>query len=200
MKIKLHLSKVSHLLAVIPLLISGISLGDNYIIDTKNSHASILFRIKHLNYSYVTGRFDNFTGDFTYAPDNLAASKVNVTVETYSINTNLADRDTQLRSADFLNAGRFPLASFVSKSIKATADNKFDITGDLTLNGVTRDIVISAKTIGAGPDPWGGYRAGFEGKTELVLADFNITPQLGQGSESVSLVINIEGIKQITAK
>lgn len=175
---------------------TSLAAAQKYLIDTKNSHASILFSIKHLNYSYLTGRFDKFTGDFYYDPIDLPNSQVNVTVDTFSVNTNFADRDAHLRSADFLNAARYPLASFVSRKLQVKDTDNFDIQGDLTLNGVTKPVTINAKKIGEGPDPWGGYRVGFEGKAELKLADFNMLFNLGQGSESLSLIINIEGIRQ----
>lgn len=180
--------------------INSFAAAEKYLIDNKNAHASILFFIKHLNYSYLTGRFDNFSGDFSYDPSDLKSSQVNVTVETFSINTNFADRDAHLRSADFLNVARYPLASFVSKSVLVKDKDSFDLLGDLTLNGITKPFTITAKKVGEGQDPWGGYRAGFEGKAEFKLADFNINFDLGPGAETLSLIINIEGIRQGTKK
>ncbi len=174
------------------------ALADNYVIDTKGAHASINFSIKHLGYSVLTGRFDKFEGEFSYDPAKPETSTINVTIDTSSINSNHAERDKHLRSPDFLNVEKFPKATFVSKSIKVDADDKdeFDIIGDLTLNGVTKSIVIEVEKVGEGKDPWGGYRAGFSGDTEIKLKDFNIKMDLGPASQTVKLELEVEGVKK----
>jgi polyisoprenoid-binding protein YceI len=173
------------------------ALADNYTIDTKGAHASINFSIKHLGYSVLTGRFDTFSGDFSYDPAKPEASTVNVTIDTNSVNSNHAERDKHLRSKDFLNVEKFPKSTFVSKKVVAGKDkDSFDLVGDFTLNGVTKSVTIAAKKIGEGKDPWGGYRAGFQGTTELTLKDFNIVFPLGPASEKVELSLNVEGVKQ----
>lgn len=170
--------------------------ADKYVIDTKGAHAAINFSIQHLGYSYLTGRFNDFSGEFTYDPKNLAASSLTVDIDTTSIDSNHAERDKHLRSADFLNVKKFPKATFVSKKIIPEADGEFDIVGDLTLNGVTKSITIDVDKVGEGKDPWGGYRAGFEGEAEIPLKDFNITTDLGPASQIVKLELHVEGIKQ----
>ena len=173
------------------------ALADNYTIDTKGAHASINFSIKHLGYSLLTGRFDTFSGDFSYDPTKPEASTINVTIDTTSVNSNHAERDKHLRSPDFLNAEKFPKATFVSKKIVLGSDkNEFDIVGDLTLNGVTKSVTIDVEKIGEGKDPWGGYRVGFEGETEIKLKDFNVKMDLGPASQTVKLQLNVEGIKK----
>ena len=173
------------------------ALADNYTIDTKGAHASINFAIKHLGYSVLTGRFDTFSGDFSYDPAKLEASSINVTIDTSSVNSNHAERDKHLRSKDFLNVEKSPKATFVSKKVVVGTDkNNFDLVGDFTLNGVTKSITIASKKIGEGKDPWGGYRAGFEGTTELTLKDFNIVFPLGPASETVKLSLYVEGVKK----
>src|SRR5690606_13681615 len=169
------------------------ALADTYVIDTKGAHASINFAIKHLGYSVLTGRFDKFDGEFTYDPAKPEASTVNVTIDTTSINSNHAERDEHLRSGDFLNVEKFPKATFVSKSVKVDDKDEFDIIGDLTLNGVTKSITIEVEKVGEGKDPWGGYRAGFSGETEIKLKDFNIKLDLGPASQTVKLELEIEG-------
>lgn len=188
-------------LAVLALSTLGVvslpSLADNYTIDTKGAHASINFAIKHLGYSVLTGRFDTFSGDFSYDPAKVEASTINVTIDTNSVNSNHAERDKHLRSKDFLNVEKFPKATFVSKKVVAGKDkDSFDLVGDFTLNGVTKSITIAAKKVGEGKDPWGGYRAGFEGTTELALKDYNIVFPLGPASETVKLSLNVEGVKK----
>lgn len=170
----------------------------DYAIDTKGAHASINFAVKHLGYSWLTGRFDNFSGEFSYDPAKPEASTVSVTIDTTSVNSNHAERDKHLRSDDFLNVEKFPKATFVSKKIVLDGDdkNEFDIVGDLTLNGVTKSITIEVEKIGEGKDPWGGYRAGFSGETEIKMKDFNIKMDLGPASQTVTLELEVEGIKK----
>ena len=187
-------------LAILAFAAAGLAslpaLADKYVIDTKGAHASINFSIQHLGYSYLTGRFNNFSGDFTYDPKDVAASTINVTIDTTSVDSNHAERDKHLRSGDFLNVEKFPKATFVSKKIVPDDGDEFDVVGDLTLNGVTKSITIDVDKVGEGKDPWGGYRVGFEGETEIALKDFNITKDLGPASQTVKLELHVEGIKQ----
>ncbi|MBE8715838.1 YceI family protein [Cellvibrio sp. KB43] len=172
------------------------AMADKYVIDTKGAHASINFEIQHLGYSWLTGRFNEFSGEFNYDPKDVAASKINVTINTNSVDSNHAERDKHLRSDDFLNVAKFPTATFVSTKIVQDDGEEFDIIGDLTLNGVTKSVTIEVDKIGEGKDPWGGYRVGFEGETEIRLKDFNIKQDLGPASQSVKLKLHVEGIKQ----
>lgn len=173
------------------------ALADTYVIDTKGAHASINFAIKHLGYSVLTGRFDTFSGEFTYDPAKPEASTVNVSIDTGSVNSNHAERDKHLRSDDFLNVEKFPKATFVStKIVMGDSKDEFDIVGDLTLNGVTKSVTIEVDKVGEGKDPWGGYRAGFSGETTISLKDFNVKMDLGPASQTVELALEVEGIKK----
>lgn len=177
------------------LMSSAAALAADYKIDKEGQHAFVNFRIQHLGYSWLYGTFKDFDGSFTFDEKNPSADKVNVTINTNSLDTNHAERDKHLRSADFLNAGKFPQATFVSTSVKKDGD-ELDITGNLTLNGVTKPVMLEAKMLGEGKDPWGGYRAGFEAEGEIVLKDFNIKKDLGPASQKVQLIISVEGVRQ----
>lgn len=168
----------------------------DYAIDTEGAHAFVQFRIQHLGYSWLYGRFNEFDGKFTYDEKNPSANKVEVTIDTASIDSNHAERDKHLRSEDFLDVKKFPQARFVSTGFEDKGDGKAVLTGDLTLHGVTRTVVIDVEHIGQGEDPWGGYRAGFFGTTRLKLADFGITRDLGPASQEVELTLSVEGIRQ----
>ncbi|MDQ7987858.1 YceI family protein [Pseudomonas sp. G34] len=178
------------------LLGAGQAMAADYAIDKEGQHAFVNFKISHLGYSWLYGTFKDFDGSFTFDEKNPEASKVNVTLKTESVDTNHAERDKHIRSADFLNVSKNPTATFKSTSVKSTGKDSADITGDLTLNGVTKPVVIAAKFIGQGDDPWGGYRAGFEGSTKLKLKDFNIEKDLGPASQEVELIISVEGVRQ----
>lgn len=167
-----------------------------YVIDTKGAHASINFRIKHLGFSWLTGRFDKFSGTFAFDDKNPNASKVKVEIDTASVNSNHGERDKHLRSADFLETDKFPTATFESTSVRMSGDGKAEIAGKFTMRGITKDIVISAERVGGGSDPWGGYREGFTGTTKLVLSDFAIKKDLGPAAKEVELTLEVEGIRQ----
>ncbi|TXS94693.1 YceI family protein [Parahaliea aestuarii] len=138
-----------------------------------------------------------FGGSVSYDSANVAASKVNVTIETGSIDTNHAERDKHLRSDDFLDTGNFGKATFVSKQITNIEDDgtSFDVVGDFTLRGVTRSVTIEVEKVGEGEDPWGGYRVGFEGEAEIRLKDFGIDYDLGPASQVVELDLHIEAVR-----
>ena len=167
----------------------------DYVIDTAKSHASINFRIKHLGLSWLTGRFNEFSGTFTFDEAHPEASKVKVEVDTESIDSNHAERDKHLRSKEFLDTATYPTATFESTGVKVNGD-KATITGNLTLHGVTKPIEIAAERVGGGNDPWGGFRQGFTGTTRIPLKDFGINFDLGPASQEVELTLNIEGVRQ----
>ncbi|MFP5337438.1 MAG: YceI family protein, partial [Gammaproteobacteria bacterium] len=170
-------------------LVGGQAFAADYAIDKDGQHAFVNFKISHLGYSWLWGTFNDFDGDFSFDAAKPEESKVNVTLKTASVDTNHAERDKHLRSDDFLNVAKHPTATFESTSVKSTGEGTADITGNLTLNGVTKPVVIAARFIGEGKDPWGGYRAGFEGSTTLTLKDFDIKMDLGPASQTVDLII-----------
>ncbi len=178
------------------LLGAGQAMAADYAIDKQGQHAFVNFKISHLGYSWLYGTVKDFDGSFSFDEKNPEASKVSVTLNTASVDTNHAERDKHIRSDDFLSVGKHPTATFESTAVKSTGEGAADITGNLTLNGVTKPVVIAAKFIGQGTDPWGGYRAGFEGTTTLQLKDFGITKDLGPASESIELIISVEGVRQ----
>ena len=177
-------------------VLAGNALAADYAIDKKGQHAFINFKISHLGYSWLYGTFKDFDGKFSFDAAKPEASKVSVEINTASVDSNHAERDKHLRSGDFLNVDKHPKASFVSTAVKSTGEGQADITGDLTLNGVTKPVTIAATFIGEGKDPWGGYRAGFEGSTSLKLTDFDIKTNLGPASETVELILSVEGVRQ----
>ncbi len=179
-------------------LLQGASMAHaaDYIIDTKGAHASINFKVQHLGYSWVTGRFNEFYGDFSFDEAKPEDSKISVTIETDSIDSNHAERDKHLKGDEFLNVDKYPKAKFVSTNITESSDGSLTIIGDLTLNGVTKSVSIDAHKIGEGKDPWGGYRAGFSGTTKFALKDFNIDYDLGPAATDVELTLHVEGVRQ----
>ena len=152
-------------------LLSPLTHAADYIIDHKGAHASVNFKIKHLGYSWLHGRFNTFDGEFNYDAEKPNASQIMVNIDTTSLDSNHAERDKHLRGKDFLNVDKYPTATF--KSTNITLDK-----------------------IGEGQDPWGGYRVGFEGETSLKLSDYGINYNLGPASTHVDIGLFIEGIRK----
>jgi len=188
--------KIAALLLAAALVSPAVAAEERYVIDTEGAHAFVQFRIKHLGYSWLYGRFNDFRGTFTYDEGDPSASRVEVVIDAASLDSNHAERDKHLRSPDFLDVAKYPEISFVSTSYKETGIDAAVLTGDLSLHGVTKPVTIDVRKVGNGPDPWGGYRRGFEGTTEITLADFGITKDLGPASRKLQITLSVEGIRQ----
>jgi polyisoprenoid-binding protein YceI len=183
-------------LLAVGLLTGTAAYAEDYTIDTEGMHASVQFRIKHLGYSWLYGRFDKFSGDFSYDEKKPEDAKVEVTVDTNSINTNNAERDKHLSSSELLDVKKFPEAKFVSTKFTPATDGTAKLEGNLTLHGITKPLTIDVQDIGAGPDPWGGFRHGFLGNTKFALADFGIEKDLGPASKEVEMILSVEGVRK----
>ncbi len=188
---------------IFPVLLAGllslpVQAAEHYVIDTAKHHAFITFKIKHLGYSWVLGRFDEFSGSFDFDANNPSENKVDISIDMTSIDTNHAERDKHLRSDDFFDVENFPKATFTTTSFTDKGDGKATLKGTLTLHGVKKTVSIDVDQVGTGPDPWGGYRRGFEGTTTLHLSDYNLKKAkiLGPAGENVELYLSIEGIRQ----
>ncbi|MEB0076798.1 YceI family protein [Pseudomonas sp. CCI3.2] len=182
------------------LLSAGQAMAADYKVDKEGQHAFINFKISHLGYSFIYGTFKDWDGTFSFDAAKPEDSKISISLKTASVFTNQAERDKHISSADFLDVAKYPEAKFVSTSVKTTgkdADGKVtaDVTGDLTLHGVTKSVVVKATFLGEGKDPWGGYRAGFAGTTTINRSDFGKMMNLGPASESMELIISFEGIQ-----
>lgn len=161
--------------------------------DVDTSHAFVQFKISHMGFSTMVGGFKKFSGKFSWDKENPGASSVEITIETASLDTNWAERDKHLRSEDFLDVKKFPVASF--KSSKYTGDSKGGkMEGVLTLHGVSKPLTLDVTAIGEGPDPWGGQRAGFEATATLRRADWGIGYELGPTSEVMQFELYLEGV------
>ena len=178
------------------LISSAFAAPDTYKVDTQGQHAFIQFKIPHLGYSMLLGEFTSFDGSFTVDPEKPADSKVDITIKTESLDSNHGQRDKHIRSADMLAVKQFPEATFKSTKIEVNGEKTAKVHGDLTLHGVTKPITMEMTQIGAGDDPWGGYRMGFEGTTTFALSDFGINYDLGPASKEVEIYVSIEGIRQ----
>ncbi|MBI1745460.1 MAG: YceI family protein [Acidobacteria bacterium] len=192
------------LLLTITALLNGFSWAAEYTIDP--DHSQVIFKVKHLGISTVTGRFEKLSGAFEFDPQNPAGAKARASIETASINTAIAKRDTHLRSADFFEAGKFPAITFMSKAIKSTKDGKFIMSGDLTMHGVTRSVELQVELGGVIKDPWGNQRAAFTGSTTINRKDFGLTWNKAMETgglvvgEEVKISLEVEGVQKPSAK
>ncbi|MGM0833936.1 YceI family protein [Halomonas qinghailakensis] len=184
-------------IAAASLVTFGHAQAAEYQIDTEGQHAFVQFKISHLGFSYILGTFEEFDGQFTYDPEDLEASSVEMEVQVNSLNTNHAERDRHFLSSDFLDASEYPTATFTSTGFESTGDNEGVVTGELTLHGETQEIEMPVTLMGEGDDPWGNYRAGFEGSTMLTLGDFGIDmSDFPESMHELELYVTFEGIRQ----
>ena len=182
---------------ILYLLVPAHAEVETYMVDKVHSMAN--FKIRHL-FSKVSGTFSDVTGTIKIDRDNLEASKVEATINVLSVDTNHKKRDNHLRSKDFFNAEKFPIMRFVSTSVESTGKNEGFMYGELTIHGVTRSVKVPFKVLGFGPDPWGGYRSGFEAGTTIKRSDYGMNYGLGEGQggavgNDVEITLLIEGIK-----
>jgi polyisoprenoid-binding protein YceI len=137
------------------------------------AHSEVVFQIRHL-VTKVRGRFDDFEGTIQLNEDRPELSSVEFTIKAASIDTNEKDRDTHLRSADFFDVEKFPTLTFKRKQIIKNSNESYDVIGDLTIHGVTREIVLPVTHLGKAKDPWGNERVGFEAEITLNRKDFGL--------------------------
>ena len=164
------------------------------------THSRVGFAVKHLGIATVRGTFKEFEGTLEIG-DDLSSAKAYGTVKTASVDTNEAGRDEHLRNADFFDAENHPEITFESTRIEATGDGQLQITGDLTINGVTNEVVLDAELGGTEVDPWGNDRVGLEVTGQISRSDFGIKFNMALGSgnmavgDKVKLDLDISAVK-----
>jgi|SRR5581483_3227178 polyisoprenoid-binding protein YceI len=160
------------------------------------AHSAIEFSVRHLMITNVRGQFDRFSGTVEFDEENPAQTKVNVQIEAASINTKAADRDNHLRSADFLDAANYPYLTFVSKNVALIDKNHARLSGDLTIRGVTKPVVLDVEYVGSVKNPWGMTSAGFNAHTKINRKDWglewNVALETGGVLVGDEIAINIE--------
>ena len=163
-----------------------------------SSHSTVSFVVKHMKFAKVRGSFGTFSGEIDFDPENVANSSVNATIDAASVATGDANRDNHLRTADFFTTETNPTFTFVSTSVTPDGDDEFEIHGDLTMNGVTKPIVLETEFNGHGVSPMGAEVYSFSAEAKVNRKDFNINwnaPIEAGGflvSEEVKIEIEIE--------
>jgi polyisoprenoid-binding protein YceI len=180
------------------ILLAGLALGlagaasaavETYVADP--AHSSVNFTIRHF-FTNVPGRFKTFTATLTVDRDNLEKSSVEASIDIASVKTEEPDRDAHLQKPEFFDAAKFPQMTFKSKSWKKTGDDTFDVTGDLTIKGVTKEVVLKVKSLGFGPGMQGAMLSGWEGSTTIQRADFGVSAFPKLVGADVAITINVE--------
>ena len=156
-------------------------------------HTNVIFNLSHMGYSHYYGRFNKSTGTLAYDSKAPEQSKLDVTIETASIDTNNAKLEEELKSPGWLDAVKYPTIKFTSTTIEKTSDKKGKLTGNLTLHGVTRPVVLDVTFNGGGVNPISNDDAlGFSATTMINRADYDIIQYLPMVGDTVSITIETE--------
>ncbi len=166
-------------------------------------HTNVEFTVRHMMISNVKGQFQKTAGTITANGNDPASAKIDATIDASSIYTRVEKRDMHLKSPDFLDVAKFPTITFISTKVEAEGPNKWRVTGDLTLHGVTRPVVLEVEGSGAPIiDPMGNTRAGASATTKIKRSDFGLTwnKALEAGGvmvgDEVAISIDVEAIKK----
>lgn len=141
--------------------------------EIDKAHSEAVFQVRHL-ITKVRGRFSDFEGTIEFDDANPERSSVAFTIHTKSIDTNQPDRDAHLRSSDFFSVDQYPTLTFTSRTIDPRGANRFDVTGDLTLRGVTKTVVLPVEYLGKATDPWGNEKLAFEAEITLNRKEYGL--------------------------
>lgn len=164
----------------------------DYTIDA--SHSSAAFAISHMAVSTTRGRFNDLSGTISYDPAHIEKNSVKVTIKATSVDTGNQKRDDHLRTADFFDVAAHPDLSFTSHSWKATSTGAYEVVGDFTLHGVTKSITATVTKTGAGKDPWGNERIGFETAFTIDRSEYGMSGGRPMVGNEVAITFAAEAI------
>lgn len=168
--------------------------AESYTVD--NVHSSVHFKIQHFGAGFTWGRFNVMEGKFSYNTEDVTKGSIELTIKADSVDTNNAQRDTHLKGA-FFNTQQFPTITFKSAKIEKGENGLLQVTGDLTLLGVTKSVTIAVKETGAMEDPMKSFRRGFETTFTIKRSEYGMKTMLDKNiGDEVTLMIAIEGVRQ----
>lgn len=139
------------------------------------THSEIGFKVKHMMFTNVSGKFDTFEAVAETEDEQFEGATINFSAQTDSVNTGNTDRDNHLKSGDFFDAAQYPKLSFTATSFKKIDDEHYELYGDLSLHGITKNVKLDAEYGGIGKDPWGNTKAGFSLSGKFNRKDFGLT-------------------------
>jgi polyisoprenoid-binding protein YceI len=180
--------------AVAVLLVGGaLAAADKYVVDAV--HTSVSFKVGHVGISYIHGRFNEMSGEFTLDKANPAGSSFTMSIRADTVDTNNKKRDEHLRSPDFFNVKQFPMITFKSTSVKPAGDG-YEVTGDFTLHGVTKPITLTLKGGKEVEFPKGVTRTGFSTELTVKRTDFGMDKLVGPAGDEVHIAVSFEGTRK----
>lgn len=138
-------------------------------------HTQVWFAVKHMMFATVKGQFPTVSGEIRLDEKDPGSTAMEVSIDAASIDTRSAQRDEHLRSGDFFDVGNHPHLTFVSRRVEPLGGSKYRITGDLTIRGTTREVVLAVEETGRGKDPWGQQKLGFTASTSIDRKDYGLT-------------------------
>jgi polyisoprenoid-binding protein YceI len=159
-------------------------------------HSMVLFRVKHFGVGYIHGRFNQVSGDFTWDDANPAGISLDMRVRAETVDTNEPKRDQHLKGPDFFNVREYPDIAFKSTQVRQLDANNYEVTGNLTLHGVTRPLTVKLEHVGAAKDPFGMYRNGFETTFVLHRSEFGMKTMPEGVGDDIRVTVAIEGLRQ----
>lgn len=166
--------------------------AERYQID--GGHSSVIFRVMHMNVANFYGRFNDVSGQLEM--DDSGAGRIEVTINVDSLDTNSQNRDKHMKGEEFFNVAEHGAITFRSNEIKKTGDDTFEAKGEITMHGQTRPLTATLKRTGAGSDPWGGYRTGYETKFTVKRSDFGMKNMLDKLGDDVDVMVSLECVRE----
>lgn len=174
--------------------------------EIDSGHSGIHFSVRHMVIAKVRGKFARWSATLLAESSDLRDAVIEAVIDTSSIDTGLADRDTHLRGGDFFDVEKYPEMTFKSTRVERLSDDTLRLTGELTIRDVTREVVLEVEHSAETQDPWGNLRVGFTAKTSIERKEFGLTwnQALEAGGvlvgDRVDIEIEIEAVKQSAAK
>lgn len=197
---KSWISKTAFAVAI-ALTVPVLAQADTWHIDP--AHTNVEFTVRHMMISNVKGQFQKTSGTITAGGNDPSSAKIDATIDASSVDTRVEKRDAHLKSPDFLDVAKYPTITFQSTKVEAAGPGKWNVTGDLTLHGVTKPVVLEVEQSGAPiHDPMGNMRAGASATTKIKRSDFGLTwnKVLESGGvmvgDEVAISIDVEAIKK----
>ena len=156
-------------------------------------HSSFVFKVNHANIGHIWGKFSEFGGTISIDDSDLTKSTFDITVNPASVDTGNKKRDEHLQTPDYFNVKEYPTVTFKSTSVKKVSDNRMEVTGDLTLHGVTQSITVPVEILGKGEFPKGNGRIGIEATFSVKMSEYKIKGDPKSVGDEIFLVASLEG-------
>jgi len=188
-------------LLLVVLICGGYCFAETQTWQIDPMHTAAQFSVRHMGISTVRGIFEKTSGTVTFDPANPSSAVIDVTIDANTVNTRVDRRDNDLRSANFFDSAKFPTITFKSKRVEPAGAGKLKITGDLTIHGVTKEVVLDVDGPSAAiSDPMGNSRMGASASTKISRKDFGVNGAAAMVGDEIEIVLDVEMVKPHAAK